>query len=84
MNFKVMKTYAYVFSRPCVGRIEYLFVLRLDVWNIYLSMGWTWSKPYLVLSKVFTSSSLWTSLPCSEEHTDVTSLRPENLLVHGL
>ena len=73
-----------IFVRPWVGHVEYLLVLGLDMWNIYSSMGWTCSKPYLVLSKVFTSSFIWTGLPCPEEHTDVTSLRPKNFLVHGL
>ena len=55
------------------------------MWSIYSALGWTWTKHHLiVLSKFFTSSSSWTSLPCSEELTDVTSPRPENFLVHGL
>ena len=62
-----------IFVRPWVGHVEYLLVHGLDVFKTLFS-----------LSKVFTSSLIWTGLPCPEEHTDVTSLRPENFLVHGL
>ena len=43
------KLNSYAFSRPCVGRIEYLFVLVLEVLNIYSSMGWTCSNPFLIV-----------------------------------
>ena len=32
--------------RPCVGRIEYLFVHGLDMLNIYTSIGWTVLKSF--------------------------------------
>ena len=64
----------------------HFLVHELDVWSIYSSMGWTWTK-HLVVSSM---EGFYLVIFLDEyallfgELTDVTSSRPENFLVHGL
>ena len=60
----------------------HFIVHGLDVLNICSSMGWTYGifvRPWVgrcsnPLPKVFISSYIWTSIPCNEVHTGVSSL----------
>ena len=58
----------------------------LDVWSIYLSMGWTWTKHLVVLSMegFYLVIFLNEYALLFREFIDVTSPCPENFLVHGL
>ena len=83
---------SYAFSRPCVGRIEYLFVLVLDVLNIYSSMGWTYwifTRPWVgraqILCPRFLPHLIFGRVyPVMKGILAFHLCHPENFLVHGL